>query len=117
VLVSPAVTTGFDFPYDAAEYQIIGKIAYPDTRNRITKARCDADPEYAPYIAMQQLVQTCGRATRAADDFSENFVIDDTFGWFMKRYHRFAPQWFKESVVSRIFPPDPQTNKLEEEED
>lgn len=107
VFVSPAVTTGWDFPYDAAEYQIIGKIAYPDTRNKITKARCEADEEYGAYIAMQQLVQTAGRGTRADDDACENFIIDDNITWFMKKYRKFAPKWFLESMTSRIFPPDP----------
>ena len=33
VLVSPSVTTGYDFPYDACEFQVIGKIPFPDLRS------------------------------------------------------------------------------------
>uniref|UniRef100_A0A6M3XS36 Putative helicase n=1 Tax=viral metagenome TaxID=1070528 RepID=A0A6M3XS36_9ZZZZ len=117
VLVSPSMATGWDFPGSLCEYQIIGKIAYPDTRNKITKARCDADPEYAPYIAMQQLVQTCGRGVRSATDRCENFMIDANASWFIPRYELFAPKWFTEAIVERILPPAPPPkiiDKLEE---
>ena len=107
VLVSPSVSTGFDFPYSECEFQIIGKVPYPDTRNKITAARSKADPEYGPYIAMQQLVQACGRGCRAEDDHCENFVIDDNIKWFIQKNRKFAPKWFTESVTSRLFPPDP----------
>jgi ATP-dependent DNA helicase DinG len=29
VLVSPSVTTGYDFPYAECEFQVIGKVPYP----------------------------------------------------------------------------------------
>jgi Rad3-related DNA helicase len=105
VFVSPSVTTGWDFPYQFCEFQIIGKVPYPDSRNKITKARMNADEDYAPYVAMQQLVQTCGRGNRAEDDQCENFIIDDNITWFAKYNRRFAPKWFLESLTSRIFPP------------
>jgi Rad3-related DNA helicase len=108
ILVSPSVTTGYDFPGSECEYQILGKLPYPDTRNVITKARCDHDPEYAPYIAMQQIIQACGRGSRSEDDRCENFIIDNNFGdWFLKRYRKFAPQWFLDSITARTFPPTP----------
>jgi ATP-dependent DNA helicase DinG len=94
VLVSPSVTTGHDFAYDTARYQIIGKIAYPDTSDPITKERCNRDPDYGPYVAMQTLVQTAGRIVRAADDWGESFIIDDNIKWFMPKYGHFAPDWF-----------------------
>jgi len=107
VLVSPSMSTGWDFPGSFCEYQIIGKIAYPDTRNKITKARCDADPEYAPYIAMQNLVQPCGRGVRSETDHCENFLIDDNSSWFIPRFSHFAPKWFIDAIIERILPPAP----------
>jgi Rad3-related DNA helicase len=106
VFVSPAVTTGWDFPYQTCEFQIIGKVPYPDSRNVITRARSEADPDYAPYIAMQQLVQACGRGNRAEDDQCENFIVDDNITWFMRQNREFAPKWFMESLTSRMFPPE-----------
>jgi Rad3-related DNA helicase len=107
ILVSPSMTTGWDFPYDDCEFQIIGKLAYPDTRNKIVKARVKEDPDYGAYVAMQQLVQACGRAVRAKDDHSENFIIDDNIRWFVKKFKAFAPKWFLESYRSTTTIPKP----------
>jgi Rad3-related DNA helicase len=98
VLVSPSMATGWDFPGDTARFQVIGKLAYPDTRNRIIKARSVDDPDYGAYIAMQQLIQAVGRGVRSMDDWCESFIIDDNIGWFMQRYSKkFAPHWFREA--------------------
>jgi len=98
VLVSPVLTTGYDFPGGECRYQIIGKIAYPDVSDPVIKRRLTMDPDYASYIAMQRLIQTCGRGVRSHDDWCENFVIDDNVKWFMDKYKKFAPKWFRRSV-------------------
>jgi Rad3-related DNA helicase len=97
ILVSPSVVTGYDFPYDQCRYQIIGKVPFPDTRDPLLKERVKKDPEYTAYIAMQQLVQACGRGVRAEDDYCQNIIIDDSIKWFMWKYKDFAPRWFRES--------------------
>jgi Rad3-related DNA helicase len=107
ILVSPSVTTGYDFPGDTARWQVIGKIAYPDTSDPVTKERCKRDDEYGPYVAMQTLVQTVGRIVRGADDWGESFIIDDNIGWFMQRYDRFAPGWFTGSYRRLTGVPQP----------
>jgi len=99
LLISPSMVTGWDFPYDTAEYQIIGKIGFMDTRSAIENARSKDDKDYVAYEAMQQLVQACGRGMRAEDDRCEVLVIDDSARWFVPRYRHFAPQWFSEAWV------------------
>ena len=95
ILISPSVSTGFDFPYSECEYQIICKVPFPDSRSKIIKARQADDKEYGPYSAMTKLVQSCGRGMRAADDRCEVFILDDNIEWFRKRYAHLAPKWFK----------------------
>jgi Rad3-related DNA helicase len=106
VLVSPAVMTGWDFPYSECRWQIIGKLAYPDTRNGITKKRCESDRDYGAYLAMVSMVQSCGRGMRASDDWCETFVIDDNVVWFMGKYGKeMSPRWFREAYCqSRTIP-------------
>lgn len=99
-LVSPSVTTGYDFPDDECRLQIILKVPYPDTRSDIIKARRKEDKDYVPYIAAQQLVQMVGRGTRSKEDWCENIIIDDNIVWFMKQYERFMPKWFVEAYRS-----------------
>jgi len=112
-LVSPSVTTGYDFPGDECRIQIIGKIAYPDSTSKLVKARTKSDKGYNSYIAMQQLIQTCGRSVRSKDDFCENIIIDDNITWFINRYKSYAPEWFTDSFVSRnTVPPAPKLETM-----
>lgn len=95
VLVSPSVTTGYDFPMqDRAQYIVIGKIPYPDTSDPVTRARHEDDKDWASYMAMETLIQSCGRATRGAEDRAEVLVLDDNMRWFVPRFREFAPAWF-----------------------
>jgi Rad3-related DNA helicase len=109
ILVSPSMTTGYDFPNDFARWQVIGKIAYPDTSDPVTKERCNRDDDYGPYIAMQTLVQTVGRIVRGASDWGESFIIDDNIGWFLGKYGHFAPEWFTGSFKKLRGVPQPMT--------
>lgn len=97
VLVSPSVTTGYDFPYTDCEVQIVCKIPFPDTRDPITKARTLVDKRYPGYLAMQQIVQMAGRGMRAADDQCETFVVDAHANWFFPKNADLAPKWFRKT--------------------
>ena len=98
VLVSPSVTTGFDFPGSECEYQIIGKIPFVDMRPKIMIARKQQWPEYGMYLAAQTIVQAAGRGVRYEADKCECFIVDDQALWFMKKFAHLMPQWFNESV-------------------
>ncbi len=98
IFVSPSVGTGYDFPYDQVEFQIVGKIPFPDVSTAVMKARTREDPEYTSYLAMQALIQMCGRGMRAEDDRLETLVIDDSMRWFVWKYKDFAPKWWLDSV-------------------
>ena len=108
ILISPSVSTGYDFPYDQCEYQIISKVPFPDTRSPSIKARTKHDPEYSYYITMQQIVQASGRGMRSEDDQCEVFIVDDNWQWFSYKWRKFAPKWFTESyVMGRTIPRPP----------
>lgn len=94
ILLTPSMSTGYDFPYESCEYQILSKVPYPDTRSSIMQARTKADKSYGPYITAQQLVQSAGRAMRAKDDRVENFIIDDHIRGFIASQRDLLPPWF-----------------------
>lgn len=107
-LVSPSVSTGYDFPGDQCEYQIVCKIPFPDGRSKIVKARQEDDAEYGPYNAMQTLVQTFGRGARSKQDRCENFITDDHIEWFRGKYAHLAPRTFHAFFQElRSVPPPP----------
>lgn len=95
VLVSPSMETGWDFPYDQCEYQIIAKVPFLDTRSVVTKARAKADKRYLNYMTALRIIQQCGRGMRAADDRCVTYIVDDNIGWFWQAAREFFPKWFK----------------------
>jgi Rad3-related DNA helicase len=103
VLVSPAVTTGYDFPYTECEYQILGKIPFPDRRDPVTAARTIVDAQYPNHVAMQELVQAVGRGMRSPDDQCETFICDAHASWFLSKHADLAPRWFRRAV-SKLTP-------------
>jgi Rad3-related DNA helicase len=110
ILVSPCVTTGYDFAGKLCEYQIIAKIPFPDRRNPVVAARTDYDKEYPAYVAMQELVQAVGRGMRSADDQCETAIFDSNCSWFMRAYRHLAPEWFLSAyrrVETLPTPPEP----------
>lgn len=100
ILVSPSLSTGYDFPYKECEYQIIAKLPFPDNRAKVIKRRMETDKEYSNYMTAQVLVQTSGRGSRAADDSCETLVVDDNIGWFVRGNRKFFPKWWLEAYGS-----------------
>jgi Rad3-related DNA helicase len=98
VLVSPSVTTGYDFPFGDCEYQIVCKVPFPDSRDPITAARTLVDPRYPSHLAMQALVQMVGRGMRAPTDQCETFIVDAHAHWFLSKHADLAPKWFRRAV-------------------
>ena len=107
VLVSPSVSTGYDFAGVQAEYQVIGKVPHP-VPTKIQRAREQLDTEIGHYMAMQKLVQACGRIMRGPEDRGETLIIDDGILWFRKKYRHLAPAWFDARFRrAEVIPPAP----------
>lgn len=101
ILVSPVLSTGYDFPHSQARYQIISKMPFPVTVDKVMKARTARWPWYRNYVTMVELVQMAGRIVRAEDDWGETFIIDSDFGWWYYGKaggRKMCANWFNESV-------------------
>lgn len=108
ILLSPSVTTGYDFPGTECEYQIIAKLPFPDARRKVDKVRREINPDYYNNMTMVTLEQACGRGWRSEDDRCETFIIDDHWTWFKKNNARFSHKWFKRLLKQSITIPEPQ---------
>ena len=108
ILLSPAVSHGFDFPAKEAEYSILSKLPYPDGRSELMKRRAKDDDEYLANITMQAVVQQAGRAMRGIEEQTESYMLDTNWGWFYKKYVHLAPSWFNSRYEERVpLPPPP----------
>lgn len=124
VLVSPVVTTGYDFPYQDCEYQIIAKLPYPTTNSRLMEERTGKNyPRYSPEavrgeiylnsLISSTLEQMVGRGCRADDDKCETFIVDNMMKFFLTRYRHLFHRWFRDRCryVQQIpAPPPPLVN-------
>lgn len=106
ILVSPSVGTGFDFAMRAAEWQFVCKIPFPPP-SRVLRARTEDDREYPYYLAMQKLVQICGRLVRSREDQGETIIGDTHLDWFLPRYGHLAPKSFHGFFQRRTVLPQP----------
>lgn len=95
VLVSPSFSTGWDFAGTLAEFQIIVKLPFPDTRSKVMQARQEQDKSYSSYLCAQELVQACGRIVRSAEDRGTTYIIDDQIEWFQKTAADHIPRWWR----------------------
>ena len=102
ILVSPSVTTGYDFPGNECEFIIWGKIPRPFTNTPLAKARQELDKTWSDWEAMKSLVQGAGRGNRKASDICEVFIVDDHWEYFWKNRKSFAPKWFQERVQRSV---------------
>lgn len=93
-VLSPNLTTGWDFPYDDARYNIISKVAFPDTRSKLMQARLRRDKFYDLRIAAVDAQQAAGRIVRAPDDWGETFFIDANIRWLIRRCRHLFAKWF-----------------------
>jgi ATP-dependent DNA helicase DinG len=103
VFISPAISTGYDFPASQCRFQIIAKIPMVDTRSKIMQARLAEDADYGDYLTAQDLTQMCGRSMRADDDWCQTLICDDHWAWWYPkmRNKRLLPEWF----VRQVTPP------------
>ncbi len=101
ILVSPSVSTGWDFPGDTAAYQIIAKIPYPDTRSPVMRMRQELDEKYGGNVAAAEMVQMAGRIIRGPEDKGETFIVDGSFagkgGWFFRAHLDNFPKWWRQA--------------------
>lgn len=108
-LVSPAVSTGYDFPGDECRWQVLAKVPFQDTRGAITRARLGLDypvgsPEREAGNALaaseiaNTIMQIYGRGVRSESDKCELFITDGHMRWWWMRNQSMFPSWFRSRV-------------------
>lgn len=108
LLISPSITTGWDFPGPECEYQLIPKLPFPDASSRIMKARAKVDPEYAAHLCAVELQQMCGRGMRTPEDQCETIIMDGHALWFLsKNRHLFNSSFWQFARQCDTPPPPP----------
>jgi len=111
ILVSPSFGTGWDFPLDECEWQIITNIPFPPMQSKVMKRRKELDPSYQSAQAAKELAQALGRPVRSEKDRAETFIVDDRIGWFVKLAQKFLPEDFNYISLLKVPDPGPRWNE------
>lgn len=94
ILVSASVSTGYDFPDEAARYQIIIKLPYPNHHiSKVEMERDKLDPKRGIRQMWETLSQSFSRPLRSEDDYSECYILDNCVQKAMLLHGDLAPVW------------------------
>jgi Rad3-related DNA helicase len=103
VIVTPSLSTGFNLPYEIG-FQVIAKTPFADLGDDLVQARRTStlpnDPKFGQKSyaddALNQVIQSVGRAVRAPDDMGVSYILDENF-WPLYK-NGYSAESFKETV-------------------
>lgn len=99
ILISPMMFEGIDLKYDSGRFNIICKVPYASLVDPQIKKRMEIDPDWYQWQTILKIEQAYGRTTRAVDDWSFTFILDQSFLRLYQYYQEYFSQPFKESLI------------------
>ncbi len=79
VLVASGLYEGVDLPYDAARWQLIGKVPFLSLGDQRVAFKAEENPNWYAWEAAKRVIQAAGRIVRAPDDYGITYVMDTNF--------------------------------------
>lgn len=98
VLLASGMYEGVDLPYDAARWQVIGKVPYLSLGDPTIAKRSELDPDWYTWQAVKRLIQSAGRIVRAPDDYGITYCFDVNLGGLISRAGSQLPDYFKDAI-------------------
>jgi Rad3-related DNA helicase len=99
IILSPSVTTGYDFKGEMAKWQIIAKIPYLSMGDVWVKLNMDRSSRWYSRQAILPLVQASGRVCRGMTDYGVTYIIDSNFMFLFRQNHDLFPEWWVNAMV------------------
>jgi Rad3-related DNA helicase len=98
ILVSPSMHTGVDLKDDLSRFQICVKLPFLSLGDKRVKKKMELDNNWYVAEMFRTFVQSTGRSTRSEDDWSETYILDSSFGFYLNKYK----EWFPHQFLKRI---------------
>ncbi|PCJ96666.1 MAG: hypothetical protein COA52_01315 [Hyphomicrobiales bacterium] len=98
ILVSPSLSTGYDFKNELARFQLILKMPYKPVQSKWMKAILKYNKEFYFNGTLKETIQMCGRGVRNKEDHCDTYILDSRFNgmiWYQKKQ---IPEWFLDAV-------------------
>ena len=97
ILIGPSLIEGIDLKGDLSRFQIFLKVPYPNTQDKLTKAKFEHIPGWYDWKTSVSIMQGSGRSIRSEDDWAITYILDSCF-WSLVRKPSLFPQSFKERI-------------------
>ena len=101
VFISPICQQGVDFKGDRSRFQIVTRVPYPSTSDKLMEKKVKEDFPYYNYQALIVFGQQIGRVNRSEDDFGATILMDERFNQFISRNRGALPKWLTEAIIYR----------------
>jgi len=98
ILVGCGMTEALDHKGDICRWQVITKIMFPSLADPAVESKRAKYPEWFDWVAVRELVQSCGRVSRSEDDYGITYVLDKAFCKLYKERKEMFPKSFKEAI-------------------
>jgi Rad3-related DNA helicase len=98
ILIGAGLSEGLNLVEDLCRFQIITKVMYPNLGDPHVSNLKKRNPKYYAWMAIKTLIQSVGRSTRTENDFSETFILDESFYTLYVYNKALFPKWFQESL-------------------
>ena len=98
VLISPSLHTGLDLKNELSRFQIMTKVPYPNKGDRWISAKRERDEEWYYWQTALKLIQAYGRSIRSHEDWAKTYILDSSFGYFVRKNRNILPAWFIQAI-------------------
>ena len=101
IFLSVAYSEGLDLKGEEYPLNIIAKVPFENIGDEFIKAR-NANDNYKRYnlFAAVEVMQAAGRCTRTVSDFSDTYILDESWKQFFGRSRKLFPPWFTAALKS-----------------
>lgn len=99
VFISPICQQGVDFKDDRSRFQIILRVPYPNTSDKLMAKKVKEEFSYYNYLALVSFGQQIGRINRSENDFGVTILMDKRFNAFISRNKSILPRWLTEAII------------------
>lgn len=98
VLVSPSMMTGISLDDEKARFSIMIKVPYPNISSNKIKSRQKSNKDWYNFKSVSDIIQSYGRTIRSETDYSDTFILDESFSNILKYNTKYLPKYFTNAI-------------------
>jgi Rad3-related DNA helicase len=99
IFLSVTMEEALDLQGDLCRWQVICKAPYLNTTDsRVSRRLSDGKWSWYRRVALQTVIQACGRIVRSPDDYGSTYLADSSLLNLFNNARNEMPAWFREQV-------------------